>query len=151
MNRTGILDRVGGLLLLPDTEVATTKQVVEFYGVETKAIQWHVKTNREELESNGVKTLKYAEIKEILNGELNSPLEISPRSLGIAPKGSTIFTRRLILNIGFMLRDSKVAKDVRNQALNIIEKASDEQKTHSITKEKELLIAVMLVNVEIEC
>ncbi|MGA3674093.1 hypothetical protein ACPCXF_03340 [Lysinibacillus agricola] len=37
-----------------------------------------------------------------------------------------VFTKRAILLVGFMLLDSKVAQEVRNQALNIIESATDE-------------------------
>lgn len=59
-----MFDRVGDLLLLPNTEVATTKQVAEFYGVDSKAIQWHLKENREELEANCIAYKKFLQIKE---------------------------------------------------------------------------------------
>lgn len=57
---------------------------------------------------------------------------------------------RAILNVGFMLSDSKVAQEVCNQALNIIENSSDENKTMEITKEKELLMAIMFAENEVE-
>lgn len=40
-----------------------------------------------------------------------------------------------------MLRDSEVALEVRNQLLNIIENASDEQLVHEIEKEQDMLMA----------
>lgn len=60
--------------------------------------------------------MKYAEISNQfrLNG-----LEESPKSYGVSPRGSFIFTKRAILNVGFMLEKSKVALEVRNQVLNI--------------------------------
>lgn len=54
MNRTEVMDRVGGLLLLPNTELATTQMVAEFYGVPINTIYSLVHDNREELESNDI-------------------------------------------------------------------------------------------------
>ena len=38
VSRVEVLDKVGELLLLPNTEYATTKQVAEYYRVGVKAI-----------------------------------------------------------------------------------------------------------------
>lgn len=46
-----------------------------------------------------------------------------------------LFNRRAILLTGMLLTDSKVAKEVRNQLLNIEEKTSVETKTEDINKE----------------
>lgn len=122
-----VLNRVGGLLLLPNTELATTKQVAEFYGVGIEAIKAIYHRNREELENNGAKTSGYKELQtEIANSCNLQPLEINLKKQGVSPKGSTIFTKRAILLVGFMLRDSKVAQEIRNQVLNIVESATDE-------------------------
>lgn len=147
MNRVEVLDRVGGLLLLPNTELATTKQVAEFYGVPINTMQSVMKNNREELEANGMKSMSYSELKAVLVKASNGD---AFESYSISRRGSTIFSKRTILLVGFMLRDSKIAQEVRNQALNIIENASDEHKTMEITKEKELLMAIMFAENEIE-
>lgn len=66
INRTEVLDIVGGLLLLPNTElVATTKQVAEFYGVPINTMQSVMKNNRVELEANGMKSMCYSELKAV--------------------------------------------------------------------------------------
>jgi len=54
MNRVEVLDRVGGLLLLPNTELATTKQVAEFYGISQEVIRDNIRRYKEELEANGL-------------------------------------------------------------------------------------------------
>jgi len=59
MNRVEVLDRVGGLLLLPNTEIATTKQVAEFYDVGYEAIATLVKRNKGELEGNSLKLINF--------------------------------------------------------------------------------------------
>lgn len=66
MNHTEVLDRIGGLLLLPNTELATTKQVAEFYGVPINTIYSMIHDNREELEKNGMKGMTYKELKELI-------------------------------------------------------------------------------------
>lgn len=150
MNRVEVLDRVGGLLLLPNTELATTKQVAEFYGVPINTIYSMVHDNREELENNGMKGMTYKELKELIfNPSQKKGLE-KHADIQLSRRGSTVFTPRAILNVGFMLRDSKVAIEVRNQALNIIENATDEHKAMEITKEKQLLMSVMFASNEIE-
>lgn len=146
MNRTEVLDRLGGLLLLPNTELATTKQVAEFYGVPSNTLKQTIFRNKEELESNGMRMSSYQEIKEEVSKGYNVYLL---SELGISKRGSYIFSKRAILLVGFMLRDSKVAQEVRNQALNIIENATDEHKTMEITKEKQLLMAIMFASNEI--
>lgn len=83
------------------------------------------------------------EIKTMVNEDYMSLYKISKR-------GATIFNKRTILLVGFMLLDTMVAKEVRNQVLNIIESASDEHETMEITKEKELLIAIMFASNEVE-
>jgi len=57
----------------------------------------------------------------------------------ISKRGATVFTPRAILNVGFMLRDSKVALEIRNKALNIILNATDEYKLYDINEEKEYI------------
>ena len=150
MNRVEVLSKVGDLLLLPNTELATTKQVAEFYGVELNTLKQLIKRNSEELETNGVKMTSYLDIKESMDKGYNMYTLNELGEYGISRRGSYIFNKRAILLVGFMLRDSEIAQEVRNQALNIIESATDEHKTMEITKEKELLMAIMFASNEIE-
>lgn len=154
MNRVEVLDKVGVLLLLPNTELATTKQVAEFYGIPHRTINTVVQRNREELENNGMIHMKFPEIRETINSGSNvvnvNTLELTPKGLGISPTGSLVFSKRTILNIGFMLEQSQIALEVRNQALNIIESASEEHKTMEITQEKQLLMSIMFATNEVE-
>ena len=56
ISRTEVLDKVGELLLLPNTEYATTEQVAEYYKVGKEAIKTIVFNHVEELSSDGYKT-----------------------------------------------------------------------------------------------
>lgn len=148
LHRIGVQNKVGGLLLLLNTEITTTKQVAEFYGVDQSVIRQIIQRNRQELESNGVKVMRFTEFGEVFKSNNLSLYNVT--EYGIGKRGATVFNKRAILLVGFILRDSKIAQEVRNQTLNIIESASDEQKTFEITKERELLMAITFASNEID-
>ncbi len=136
VNRVEVLERVKNLLLLPELEMATTQQVARFYGVDHNTLKLLVHHNRAELESDGMKHMKYGEIKELINLTLTVD---SMKELGIGKVGSNIFPKRAILRVGMLLRDSEVAKEVRTQLLNIEEHTATEVKTYEIDYEQEVL------------
>lgn len=131
---------------MPNTELATTKQVAEFYGVPINTMQSVMKNNREELEANGMKSMSYSELKAVLvkasNGDAFERYSISRR-------GSTIFSKRTILLVGFLLEEFKIAQEVRNQALNIIENSTDEHKTMESLKRKSYLLLSCLLKMRL--
>ncbi|WP_051588562.1 hypothetical protein [Bacillus sp. UNC437CL72CviS29] len=55
-----------------------------------------------------------------------------------ANRSNALFPKRAILRVGMLLRDSEVAKEVRNQLLNIEENTSTEIKTYEIDNEMEI-------------
>lgn len=116
IGRVDVLDKVGNLLLLGNTQFATTQQVANYYGVGVKAIQSLVIDNREELESNGLKMYKRSEILSILKGELE---------IKVPNRGQKLFSKRAILNVGMLLRDSEIAKEVRSRLLDIVHDAEE--------------------------
>ncbi|MGE7864919.1 BRO-N domain-containing protein [Bacillus paramycoides] len=136
VERVEVLERVKQLLLLPELEIATTQQVARFYGVDHNTLKLVVHHNRGELESDGMKHMKYGEIKELINLTLTVD---SMKELGIGKVGSNIFPKRAILRVGMLLRDSEVAKEVRTQLLNIEENTAIEVKTYEIDYEQEVL------------
>lgn len=140
-DRVEVLNKVKALLLMPNTEFATTEQVASYYGVEKKTIQKLVERNREEIVSDGLEVKSYKEITELLNTDNMSALKIPP-------KGSTIFPPRAILRVGMLLRDSEVAKEVRTQLLNTIEHTTDEAKMIEIDQEKQLYMDIMFAKDE---
>lgn len=139
MNRVEVLEKVKGLLLLPNLEMATTKQVADFYEVNQNTLRQLIKERRDELEQDGLHYKKYAEIKAL--GNLTSKME-ELTALGISRVGVNVFPRRAILRVGMLLRDSVIAKEVRTQLLNIEEKTTQEVKVADINEEQSLQIAV---------
>ena len=133
INRTDVLDKIGDLLLLPNTEYATTEQVANYYEVDTDTINYHYNSFRDELTSDGVKVLNGIETKGFLVTEGASVTNCKGYFKVAGEKFSynknTLFPKRAILRIGMLLRDSEVAKEIRTRLLDIIhdtEKANPE-------------------------
>jgi hypothetical protein len=93
----------------------TRQQLADFYEVPVATIDSNYKRHTDEFESDGVKVFR--------GKELNDARGILP----LASKSSqeTIYTPAGALRMGFILRDSPVAKEVRTAAIRIIQGVSD--------------------------
>ncbi|HGO9422458.1 Rha family transcriptional regulator [Bacillus thuringiensis] len=144
LHRVDVLEKVKGLLLLPNIEMATTRQVADFYGVSRELIGVTVSNNREELVSDGYEVMSERDLVSKFNLEAKSQ-----RGYILLNDGSKrsytevgLFPRRAILRVGMLLRDSEVVKAVRKQLLNIEEKTTNEVKVADINEE--LLFSVFI-------
>ncbi|QEL87079.1 hypothetical protein [Bacillus mycoides] len=135
--RVEVLSKVGGLLLLPHLEMATTRQVAEFYEVSRYLINKVIKRNYDELKSDGLKYHKYSEVAEKVSGH-----DVNLLSHGVSYRGTYLFTRRAVLRLGMLLRDSEVAKEIRTQLLNIEGNTSTDVKMMDVNEEIQLQMAV---------
>lgn len=153
IERTEVLDKVKKLLLIPQMECMTIRQVAEYYEVDIKVLQKCWERNRVEIEGDGVVTKTPTIFKEILkptrcllkndeeflkgttcpfknleqkNGKLIVQIDDNTR-LEIPNRGIKCFSKRAILRIGMLLRDSKIAQEVRTQLLNIVEHTAEKK------------------------
>jgi len=116
INRTDVLDKVKKLTTLPDDLHVSIDMAAAYYEVGKEAINSLIKDNREELESDGLKVLRGSEL-------------MSFKDMGVIGKNTSAFTiipRRALLRIGMLLRDSAVARQVREYLLNVEEIARQE-------------------------
>lgn len=146
VSRVETLEKVKKLLLIPNTDLANTQQVAEYYEVGLEAIKSLVKDNREEIAEDGLKNLTGTETKELL-GRFSRDLAnfrgyFTCENIRFNNRNNLLFTRRAILRVGMLLRDSNVAKEVRTQLLNIEEQTSTETKLADITEEQTLALSV---------
>lgn len=154
ISKTEVLDKVGDLLLLPNTEFATTEQVASYYHVGIEAIQTVMKRNYDELQSDGTREFKKNDVVNLLNvqdGQLKkfkgkSQITLNNIEVIIPNRGMKLFPKRAILRIGMLLRDSDVAKEIRNRLLDIIQDTEKESPqiiqnvVAEITEEKQLML-----------
>lgn len=118
VQRTDVLDKVKALATLPGHGVATTAQVAEFYEVERDTVREMVKRHRGELEDNGYRVVEGDDLRQLKSEERLVPYFRQARSVAL-------WDRRAVLNLGMLLRDSEVAKEVRRYLLNVEEKAHE--------------------------
>jgi hypothetical protein len=116
IGRTDVLNKVGVLRTLSDDMNVTTEMAAEFYEVDPELIRYHVKTNRDELDDDGYRVIGRTDFEREF-GSLSN-LDPRARTIGLLP-------RRGILRLGMLLRDSPVARRVRDYLLDA-EKASVE-------------------------
>ena len=158
VSRVEVLDKVGELLLLPNTEYATTEQVANYYEVGIEAINSLVKDHREELQGNGFRVFKNSDIKVFdlkffkdfkKNRSVITYIMDDGEELKVGNKGVSLFPKRVILNVGMLLRDSEVAKEIRTRLLDIVHDASKqnnneetivENVVNEISEEKQLML-----------
>ena len=89
----------------------TSKQVAEFYEVSEETIDTNFKRHRKEFRSDGVELVRSKELEEV-RFIMNLTSSVSCVNL---------FSPRAVMRMGFILRDSEVAKQVRSTALDVIE------------------------------
>ena len=154
IDRTEILDKVKSLFLIPQLEMVTIKQVADFYEVDLTAIQQCVHRNSDEVYADGVimkKPRDFGEISKLTSCQFpevdktanSTTYQIADNVTVVIPnRGVRCFSKRAVLRIGMLLRDSKVAQEVRTQLLNVVEHTETENPqalTAEIDNEKELL------------
>ncbi|MGW5969867.1 restriction endonuclease [Streptomyces sp. NPDC055186] len=113
LDRTDVLDRVKALSLLPDGMHVTTAMVATYFEVADTVVNNLLSRHREELESNGMRVLRGSELQNFKELNLSSYGHPQPRS------ALAIWSRRAVLNVGMLLRDSEVARQVRVYLLDM--------------------------------
>ncbi|WTH62119.1 hypothetical protein OHA89_19190 [Streptomyces sp. NBC_01546] len=112
LERTHVLDKVKTLSLLPDGLHVTTAMVAAYFEVAEKVINRLRLRHREELTGNGMRTLKGADLESFESDNLSLSKESYPQGRG-GRVHLAVYTRRTILNVAMLLRDSEVARNVR--------------------------------------
>lgn len=155
--RTEVLDKVKKLLLIPEMNCMTIRQVADYYEVDVDTIKRCCQRNRTEIEGDGVVNKTPKIFKEILKGTTCSVKNFEQQHgklivqiddntrLEIPNRGIKCFSKRAVLRIGMLLRDSKIAQEVRTQLLNIVEHTAEEKPellTQDIDDEEKLQAAI---------
>jgi mRNA-degrading endonuclease toxin of MazEF toxin-antitoxin module len=141
--RTEVLDKAKEILLIPKMKCLTTNMVADYFGVDVEVIQKCYQRNKEEIDSDGVKVRDY---KDFMLGLNIQPKQLPGRGAGyefdlsngikfVIPRGFGVktFTKRAVLRVAMLLRDSEVAKQIRTHLLNVFE-GEESNLTKSVLK-----------------
>jgi uncharacterized coiled-coil protein SlyX len=115
--RVEALDKVKALALLPDSIHVSTEGVARYFEVSTEVIKKVTQRHREELTENGMHVLKGSDLGEYQRDSLSLSYE-GEVSYPQRRSRLTLFTRRTVLNIAMLLRDSDIARRVRTHLLD---------------------------------
>lgn len=152
--RTEVLDKVKKLLLIPEMNCMTIRQVADYYEVDIDTIKRCCQRNRTEIVGDGVanktpkvfKDLLTEQDVQLVQNRTNLVIQIDDNTrLEIPNRGIKCFSKRAVLRIGMLLRDSKIAQEVRTQLLNIVEHTAEEKPellTQDIDDEEKLQAAI---------
>ena len=129
-----VLNKVKDIAFIDRYGAVTVHQLANYYEVEENSINKLTSRHWDEFEEDGIFKLTGDELKEFkaevrdkLSPTLYDKIKFSP-SLRLFPK-------RSVLRIGMLLRDSRIAKKIRNYLLNIEEGASESLKKWSLIRE----------------
>lgn len=153
IDRVEVLEKVKKLFLIPQLDMMTARQIADFYEVDMHTIQICYQRNKKEIDSDGTivkKSLDFAKISKDTGCDFRQQaavniLEFDNVQIVIPNRGVRCFSKRAVLRFGMLLRDSKVAQEVRTQLLNVVEHTESENPqalTAEIDNEQELLMEV---------
>ncbi|MFE4491004.1 hypothetical protein ACFRKD_00935 [Streptomyces niveus] len=117
LGRVDALDKVKALVMLPDGAHCTTDGVARYFEVSTGVIRQLTARHRAELAENGMRVLRGPDLREYQSDSMS----LSSGDEGSYPQrrsGLTLYTRRTVLNIAMLLRDSDIARCVRTYLLD---------------------------------
>lgn len=119
-----IMDKYKTITTINNIEYETLDKVAEYFEVDYGCIKILIQRNKEELINNGLLILNGSKTREILVG--NNLFPTNHRGYFIADnrkfanKSNTLVNKRCFLNMAMLLRDSKVAQEIRSKMLDII-------------------------------
>ncbi|MEK8144108.1 hypothetical protein NKH18_26295 [Streptomyces sp. M10(2022)] len=118
MGRVDALDKVKRLVMLPDGIHIRTEDVARYFEVSTEVIKKVTQRHRAEVEENGLRLLRGAELRTFHRDMMSLWEGGAGGSYPQAPTQLTLYTRRTVLNVAMLLRDSDIARCVRTYLLD---------------------------------
>lgn len=118
MGRVEVLDKVKSLVMLPDGIHLRTEEVARYFEVSTTSVRRLTDRHQKELVSNGMKVLRGAELHSFHSDIVSLWKEEGSGGYPQAATQLRLYTRRTVLNVAMLLRDSDIARSVRTHLLD---------------------------------
>lgn len=135
-----VLERVKDILTIGKTDLITVQMCADYFEANERTVSDCINVNKLELEENGLKVYKRKEIIQIFE---NTGYPYLEEGFKIPNRGLRLMTKRTLLNIGMLLRDSEIAKELRRRILDVVHdvengNGSIETVVNEIDEEKKL-------------
>jgi hypothetical protein len=126
INKVEVLDNIKELIMLPDNKYIESKNVAKYFNVHTELLRQVYHRNREEFESDGVKTITGLDLAQYKNKIALQGVTLNAR------RNLTLYTRRAVLRMGMLLTTSSIAVKIREYLLNVEQSTTQEQKQNAL-------------------
>jgi hypothetical protein len=118
LGRIDALDKIKALVMLPDGIHIRTEDVARYFEVSTDVIRQLTARHRAELADNGMRVLRGSDLRSFHSDMVSLWGAGGAKSYPQAATHLTLHTRRAVLNIAMLLRDSDIAQCVRTYLLD---------------------------------
>lgn len=118
MVRVDILDKVKSLVMLPDGIHVRTEDVARYFEVSTEVVKKVTQRHRVEMEENGLLLLRGSDLRSFHRDMMSLWGGEGEESYPQAAARLSLYTRRTVLNLAMLLRDSDIARCVRTYLLD---------------------------------
>ncbi|WP_406147432.1 hypothetical protein [Streptomyces sp. NBC_01012] len=132
MGRVEVLDKVKSLVMLPDGIHLRTEDVARYFEVSTEVVKKVTQRHRAEVEENGLTLLRGPELRIFHRDMLSLWGGEEAESYPQAVTQLRLYTRRTVLNVAMLLRDSDIARSVRTHLLD----AEEELRTSYVSLDR---------------
>lgn len=117
MVRVHVLDKVKSLVMLPDGIHVRTEDVARYFEVSTEVVKKVTQRHRVEMEEKGLLLLCGSDLRSF-HRDMMSLWGGDGESYPQAAVRLSLYTRRTVLNLAMLLRDSDIARCVRTYLLD---------------------------------
>ncbi|NUV67000.1 hypothetical protein G6W57_07725 [Streptomyces sp. CAI-121] len=144
MGRVDVLDKVKSLVMLPDGIHVRTEDVARYFEVSTGAVRRLTDRHQKELTENGLRVLRGADLRSFQSDMVSLWARDGVESYPQAATQLRLYTRRTVLNIALLLRDSDIARCVRTYLLDAEESLRTQYASldHRVTRIESCLTGV---------
>ncbi|MFJ3141349.1 hypothetical protein ACIPJM_02635 [Streptomyces halstedii] len=118
MGRVDALDKIKSLVMLPDGIHVRTEDVARYFEVSTASVKRLTDRHQAELVDNGMRVLRGSDLRSFHSDMMSLWEGEAPRSYPQAATQLRLYTRRTVLNVAMLLRDSDIARCVRTYLLD---------------------------------
>ena len=133
------LELVKEILMLGKTDLMTVQMVANYFEVDIKTIDKLINRHMDELLENGMIIVTGKEFKDKFVTDTMSLTNyrgyFTYDNQKFANRTNRLINKRVLLNIGMLLRDSRVAKELRRRILDIVHDAEDTEIVNNVINE----------------
>ena len=133
------LELVKEILMLDKTDFMTVQMVANYFEVDIKTIDKLINRHMDELLENGMIIVTGKEFKNKFVTDTMSLTNyrgyFTYDNQKFANRTNRLINKRVLLNIGMLLRDSRVAKELRRRILDIVHDAEDTEIVNNVINE----------------